>query len=531
MSRSQGRGLFRNHMGRDSLRTRLVVLVFVLFAASGYVLLQRSDAATSDTTSAEAEKGLTGPAVNSQNSAASGGGAVRFGTAAPPPMTPTNLRAFTGGNNIALTWNPKSYNSSLVKTYNVYRDSIKIATTAPDENAGGTLNGSQYIDNNVVAGRTYSYQVQTAAGTNLSTLSAGVQATHPTSTTPVPNVVLDPSLKQHIPSLDSWFQTHGVPTIKTWYPKVADRYARPDYVPQATITVKTFDQATFNRNYPGAAAAAIGSTMVLNPEFYTSNRAHGASTLVHESTHILQYYRNGVFDGPTPRWFVEGMASFSQYDMYNNAPYDNDPLSSYSQPVYYYTDGYLPAASFIRWIMQRYDPNYMRQANIASNKGTYDNRFVQFNDGRNIDQAWGSFSNTTTRTGTFKSVASGKCLDDTQAKMDRGTLMILWPCNGNIAQKITYRQKYNSTAAHLIVVGHCLEAANNATANRTVVWINYCDAQSTGQEWIKRTDGTIVNPASGRCLEVDAGNVSSPDGAPITIWDCNGGNWQKWTTP
>lgn len=519
-------------MGRDNSRAKFVVIVVMLFAVTGYTLLQRSDAAISDTRSAEAVAGPTGPAVNTQNTAASGGSAVLFGRPAPPPMTPTNLRVFTGGNSIALTWNQKDYNNATVKIYNVYRDNVKIATTAPDDNTVGTTNGSQYIDNNVVAGRTYSYQVQTVASTNLvSALSAGVQATHPTSTTPLPNVVLDPSLKQHIPSLNSWFLTHGVPTIKTWYPKVADRFARPDYVPQATITIKSVDQATYDRNYSGASAVTIGSTMILDPKLFTENRAFGASVLVHEATHILQYYRNGVFDGPTPRWFVEGMADFSQYEMYNGYPYDSDLLGNYSQPRYYYTEGYLPAASFMRWIMQRYDPNYMRQANIASNKGTYDNRFVQFNDGRNIDQAWGTFSNTTTRTGTFKSVASGKCLDDTLGKMDRGNRMILWPCNGNIAQKITYRQKYNSNAAHLIVVGQCLEVANNATANRTVVWINYCDIQSTGQEWIKRTDGTIVNPASGRCLEVDAGNVSSPDGAPITIWDCNGGNWQKWTTP
>ncbi|WP_346429543.1 RICIN domain-containing protein [Streptomyces sp. WAC 06738] len=37
---------------------------------------------------------------------------------------------------------------------------------------------------------------------------------------------------------------------------------------------------------------------------------------------------------------------------------------------------------------------------------------------------------------------------------------------------------------------------------------------------------TIVNPSSGRCLDIPAHNMS--DGTKPAIWDCNGGDNQRW---
>ncbi|MEK8143229.1 RICIN domain-containing protein [Streptomyces sp. M10(2022)] len=42
-------------------------------------------------------------------------------------------------------------------------------------------------------------------------------------------------------------------------------------------------------------------------------------------------------------------------------------------------------------------------------------------------------------------------------------------------------------------------------------------------------NGSLRNPASGRCLDVP-GSVTA-DGTQLKIWDCTGGANQTWQTP
>jgi hypothetical protein len=54
-----------------------------------------------------------------------------------------------------------------------------------------------------------------------------------------------------------------------------------------------------------------------------------------------------------------------------------------------------------------------------------------------------------------------------------------------------------------------------------------CD-ESDVQQWVyDRKSGTISNPPSGRCLDVQGGSAVS--GTPVQLWLCNGGDGQKWT--
>ena len=106
--------------------------------------------------------------------------------------------------------------------------------------------------------------------------------------------------------------------------------------------------------------------------------------------------------------------------------------------------------------------------------------------------------------------------------------MILWPCNNNLAQRITFHQIQGANNL-MLVFGHCIEAANGETGNNLVVWINYCNRAAPGQNWVKRTDGSIFNPNSGRCLAPF--NGSTADGTQMVITDCNGSAHQRWNTP
>ncbi len=48
------------------------------------------------------------------------------------------------------------------------------------------------------------------------------------------------------------------------------------------------------------------------------------------------------------------------------------------------------------------------------------------------------------------------------------------------------------------------------------------------QQWTIRSDGTVANTASGRCLDATAGGTAN--GTPLEIWACTGGANQKWIT-
>ena len=71
--------------------------------------------------------------------------------------------------------------------------------------------------------------------------------------------------------------------------------------------------------------------------------------------------------------------------------------------------------------------------------------------------------------------------------------------------------------------GKCISVAG--TANATAVTLSDCTG-AAAQNWAL-TNGALVNPASGRCLDVPS--ASTTNGAKTQLYDCNGTGAQKWT--
>jgi predicted alpha-1,6-mannanase (GH76 family) len=125
-------------------------------------------------------------------------------------------------------------------------------------------------------------------------------------------------------------------------------------------------------------------------------------------------------------------------------------------------------------------------------------------------------------TGAVTSGMSGKCLDDSGNSSADGTKADLWDCNGTGAQEWTV------SGDTLQVNGKCLDIIGaGATADGTLVDIWDCNGGSN-QRWVAK-NGTLVNPASSKCLD-DPG-FSTTDGTQLVIWDCNGGVNQNWSLP
>jgi hypothetical protein len=120
--------------------------------------------------------------------------------------------------------------------------------------------------------------------------------------------------------------------------------------------------------------------------------------------------------------------------------------------------------------------------------------------------------------------AGGRCLDTRGGSASDGTALQLWDCNHSAAQQFAL-QADNS----LRVLGACVSASGGGTANGTPVVLAACTG-SAAQTWAHRTDGSVLNPASGRCLDVPDGNTT-PGAVQLQLYDCNASAAQTWKLP
>ncbi len=116
----------------------------------------------------------------------------------------------------------------------------------------------------------------------------------------------------------------------------------------------------------------------------------------------------------------------------------------------------------------------------------------------------------------------GLCLDDRSASTANFNPIQVFTCNGTGAQQWTV-----ASGNTLQVLGKCLNVDAAGTANGTTVDLYTCNGTGA-QTWIPQSNGSLVNPNSGKCLD-DTGFGGS--GTQAQIWACTGGANQKWTLP
>ncbi|GIM89131.1 ricin-type beta-trefoil lectin domain protein [Paractinoplanes toevensis] len=117
----------------------------------------------------------------------------------------------------------------------------------------------------------------------------------------------------------------------------------------------------------------------------------------------------------------------------------------------------------------------------------------------------------------------GLCLDVRGGVAADGQPVQIYGCNHSAAQLVTYGA--DNTVRTL---GRCLTAGG--TANRAPVTIGSCTPAAATQTWTRRADGTLLNPASGRCLDVPDSNTA-PGAVQLQIYDCLRTDGQVWRLP
>ena len=116
----------------------------------------------------------------------------------------------------------------------------------------------------------------------------------------------------------------------------------------------------------------------------------------------------------------------------------------------------------------------------------------------------------------------GLCLDDRSASTALFNPVQVYTCNGTNAQSWTV-----ASGNTLQVLGMCLDVAGAGTANGTKVDLYTCNGTGA-QVWVPQSNGELVNPNSGKCLD-DTGFGGS--GTQVQIWACADSSNQQWKLP
>jgi chitinase len=116
----------------------------------------------------------------------------------------------------------------------------------------------------------------------------------------------------------------------------------------------------------------------------------------------------------------------------------------------------------------------------------------------------------------------GLCLDDRSASTADFNPIQVYACNGTNAQQWTV-----ASGNALQVLGKCLDVDAAGTANGTVVDLYDCNGTGA-QVWQPQSNGELLNPASGKCLD-DTGYGGS--GTQLQIWSCGDTANQQWKLP
>ena len=83
---------------------------------------------------------------------------------------------------------------------------------------------------------------------------------------------------------------------------------------------------------------------------------------------------------------------------------------------------------------------------------------------------------------------------------------------------------WNSGDGSLSVLGKCMDATGGGTADGTQIQLWDCNGTGT-QQWRWREQSRLVNPQSGRCLDVTGG------GTRLQLRGCNNTAAQAWHLP
>jgi hypothetical protein len=118
----------------------------------------------------------------------------------------------------------------------------------------------------------------------------------------------------------------------------------------------------------------------------------------------------------------------------------------------------------------------------------------------------------------------GECLDNLRGFSTDSNKVDIWSCNGGAGSQL-WTVEADST---IRIAGKCLDNRGDGTANHNPVELYTCNSHDS-QQWLARSDGSLLNPETGKCL--DDTNGATTNGIQIGIYTCIESAGQKWALP
>jgi hypothetical protein len=425
-----------------------------------------------------------------------------------PTPTPTP-KAYTGGRDVAVLWKPIQW-SRQTSRYDVYRNGQLIGAAPPSLYLTGN-SAATYIDPSVTDGQSYTYEVQAVASDGArAARSTAVSITHSTVGTPVPTITIDTDGFSHtLPYLQL-----GKAYLETWYPKIANLLAYPDYAPPANLTLLARDP-----DECGGASGWIDGTpdtvhICADPNIGSSD---DVGLFVHEATHLMQAY-----GGPQLAGAGESIATWAGHLAIGR----DNPAPG---PFFSFFDDYEYGAYFYDWISRTYSkPEFIADLNVVCHEGTYTDAWMQQYTGRTIGQLFGEMTGATfTSSGPLKKAANRYAYPLDSNPNDKiltpGSRLVLVD---NPDPNASYF--FQGPMAALPGPGPLRWAKDiciQEDAQHYVV-IDYCSSVAPTQWRYLAGIHAFRNEATGRCLQPQ--NGSSALGTPLVTATCTGSAAQEW---
>ncbi len=161
-----------------------------------------------------------------------------------------------------------------------------------------------------------------------------------------------------------------------WFPVLCKFLSTEGWAPPEVvkIVIKTDMQV------PGSTT---GSTISVSDSFITKH-PDDFGMVIHELVHVVQGYPNSHKGAG---WLVEGIADYCRYWKYES----ERPRHKIGENATY-RDGYSTAASFLAWIVWKYDRRTVRRLDAALRKGNYDDALFRKITGKDLPELWEEFT-------------------------------------------------------------------------------------------------------------------------------------------
>ncbi|HET9958812.1 MAG TPA: basic secretory protein-like protein [Polyangiaceae bacterium] len=420
---------------------------------------------------------------------------------------PANLKAFVGGNDIALTWN--AYPEFTVAYYRIFRDGREMGRAWPRRTHAVAFAG--FADPSVERGITYSYQVQ-AVGTagETSPLSSSVSATHPTNGFPVPAILIDDSAAPQLRPL----LNKGADALRTWYPKIADLIAVGGYTPSKFLTLR----AMVNRypgedssvNHCGGAGWADGGDVLKICDYMANDDEGDMGLFVHEATHILQNYHSGA-----PKAVDEGIATWA-------GDLSQGIVRSLDFRNLSYMNGYEYSAAFYGWIQSHVSPSFVRNMNIRAHNAEFKYEWYKLETGQDVNQLWRAMTQVSLTMPFELRTFASLCAVPQDGKVK------LEACRTEDQAKYFV---YDPQLKRLYMNAHCLTVTNDGQVTDTTCGARKLDGSeqelpANAQSWTY-TGTTWANVGTSQCLQPQGPTFLA--GTPLVTAPCSSAS--KWSAP